>query len=120
MEKNPLQRAMEDWHLLQDDLMITKDQLREANDLNNKLLTEVDFLRSELDKVIVEKDRYQRYSVEMATRLSSIKEVITTAESDARMYALKPPIPSQAAELPEDDVRSVQGIISRLPVNAFQ
>lgn len=111
---------MEDWHLLQDDLMITKDQLRESSDLNSKLLAEVDFLRSELDKIIIERDRYQRYSVEITTRLSTIKEVITSVESESRIYALKPPVPLEGPELACEDVRSVQSIISRLPVNAFQ
>lgn len=117
---NPLREAMDGWEQMRADLMIAQDQVRELTSCNAQLLNEVDFLRSELSRRTIAGDRYQRYAVDLTTRLSIIKEAIIAAESASREYAMKPPVPDQTTEMPPEQVEEVQALISRLPQNAYQ
>ena len=118
--KNPMQQALEGWDLIQSELQIEKDSNKQLFSMNNKLLAEVDYLREKLDQVSTERDRYKTYAVEITTRLQGIKETILMAESGAREFAMKPPIPTAGTEIPAHEVQEVEQIVARLPQNAYQ
>ena len=118
--KNPMQQALENWDLIQSELKIAQDSLKEYVSLNSKLLAEVDYLREKLDSVSLERDRYKTYAVEITTRLQTIKETILAAESGAREYALRPPIPNAGAEMAAHEVKEVEALVARLPINTLR
>ncbi len=118
--QNPMREALENWERLQSDLMMAKDESRELNSCNSKLLAEVDYLREKLEQVSLERDRYKSYAIDITSRLSVIKDTIITAEAGAREYALKPPIPTQGAEMTPQEAQEVEQLVARLPVNALR
>lgn len=119
---NPLQKAMDGWDQMESDLMTAVDELRECKATQAHLLAEVDYLRSQIGKVTTERDRYQRYSIEISTRLSGIKETIAVAELASREFAMKPPVPmpQEGVAVPAGELKQLEEIISRLPQNAYQ
>jgi len=114
--------------VLQADLMIAQDQVRELTACNNQLLSEVDFLRSELNRTTTEANME---AVELRTELKSVAGVILTALKRGDLarkrvvseYAVKPsafePI-EEPSEPAAEKLIEVPEIISRLPPNAFQ
>lgn len=116
---NPIQEALQGWEEMKAQLGFSNDQVRELNNLNSKLMTEVDYLREQLAYVSSERDRYQRYTIEITTRLSTIKETILIAESGAREFALKPPIPKEKPQIPQEDVAEVERIVRNLPAASY-
>ena len=118
--QNPMKDALENWDRLQSDLNMANDQIKEMTSCNASLLAEVDYLRSRLDVVSVERDRYKNYSIEITTRLTGIKETILMAEMGAREFAMKPPVPTEAPKLSDGEVKEVESLVARLPPNALR
>jgi len=128
---NPMREALDGWEQMQADLMIAQDQVRELTACNNQLLSEVDFLRSELNRTTLSSTEANMEAVELRTELKSVAGVILTALKRGDLarkrvvseYAVKPPVfepieePSEPAA---EKLIEVPEIISRLPPNAFQ
>ena|ERR1700748_155538 len=115
-----LQKAIDDWHALEDENAYQTDQIKHLQDCLNRVNAELLYLKEELERLRQEKDRYQRYSVEVSTRLSTIKETIIIAESESRQYAMKPPVPNTEPDiLSINEFAELKDIVSRLPPNKF-
>lgn len=118
--QNPMREALENWERLQSDLNMATDSIKELNSCNSKLLAEVDYLREKLDSISVERDRYKSYSIDITTRLSTIKETILVAEAGSREFAMRPPVPAGDKKLTAEEITEVVELVARLPQNAYQ
>lgn len=94
---NPLQRAYDDYHIMENELLSAKDRMRSQDMTIVDLMRESDFTRSQLAKVTTERDRLQAYAIDLTTRLAVIGETIASARSAAMQFAIKP------ATSPADD-----------------
>jgi chromosome segregation ATPase len=119
-ERNPMRDALENWEILQSDNDAKDDQIRELTSCNANLLAEVDYLRQTMARLTSERDRYQRYAIELTTRLSTIRESIDQATAASREYAVKPPVPgyiSVGEAEAEKEAKEAADLIARLPQN---
>jgi hypothetical protein len=66
------------------------DEIKDLNRANDKLASENDMLREQLDKAQREKDFYQRHSMRLVTRLNDIEIIIGQALQEAKDAAYAP------------------------------
>ena len=116
LDRNPMRDALENWEILQSDNEAQADQIRELSSCNANLLAEVDYLRQTMRTLLSERDRYQRYAVELTTRLSGIRETIDQATAASREYAIKPPVPLDTG-ITEGEDSEITQLLARLPQN---
>lgn len=122
-EPNPLQRALDDYHLMEDELAAMRDQFTQSTSMNKDLLRENEWLRESYDKAVLDKNRLQQYAMDLTARLNVIQETIANAVSEARQYAVKPIVPTPDVATPEEKEDRIAEIVAalpeRLPVNTF-
>lgn len=96
--ENPLAEAMAQWPVLQANYAMVVDQLREADDLTQRLLLENESLRRENEHIRKttheqittlqrERNLLAAYGTEIRTELTVIREVIENAERKAMQQA---------------------------------
>ena len=124
---NPLQRALEDFHLMVDRVAALDDENRVLRSSNVDLMQENQMVREENLRLRGERDRLQAFSVNITTRMSVIKETIDGVVMESRQLAIKPVIPPQPDNAAEDQAEqeSARAMVAklpereRLPVNQF-
>ncbi len=126
--ENPLQRAYEDYHIMENELLAARDRMRAQDMTITDLMRESDFTRSQLAKVTTERDRLQAYAIDLTSRLAVIRETIDHAQSAAMQTAIKPAEAPAAAPVDKADESSVtvvraagiEPVAARgLPINKF-
>lgn len=107
---NPLQEAFSNYQQMEQQLRIVEDELRQCRDMNQDLMRESAFLRSELAKASDERDKYQRVAINLSTRAVMLREVAENLIAEAMRAGANPgsvegaPIVEGAANRAEREV----------------
>lgn len=127
--------AMEEWKRLTEINASLERQVKEYSELSNKLhaenvalkeqhRTQDEFYRQQIETLSDHRDRLQRGSVALLTRLRGIKEAIVAAEADANHEAITPKpdgenagLESAMAEVVRAERQSIEELAGKLPRN---
>ena len=118
-ERNPLQRALDDYHLMERELARANEQAGDMAANNQALVVEVNMLREELQRTDEDRLRLQAVAATLLGRLLAINDCIAGAvrasvTAGVEATAEKP----AAAAKPEEDLEQaaaeVQGILQRV------
>ena len=118
-EDNPLQKAMDDYLLMERELAQTKEHARDLTANNQALVVEVNMLREELQRTDEDRLRLQAVSSTLLGRLLAINDCIAGAVRASIKEGIEATAEKPAAtEEPEEDLEQaaaeVQGILQRV------
>lgn len=113
-EPNPLQKALDDYHLMETELAAARQQVREVTVDNHTLLAEVNMLREELQRADADRLRLQAISSTLLGRLLAINDTI----GGAVRASIKAGIEATAEVKPDPDLEKAgaeaQAILQRV------
>ena len=106
------------------EVMLIKDQLREANTLNEALSYKVDFLTSEVARITASREQYERVSIRVATFAEScanvaIKQLQDLQEEIKAAAFAKVPGAVQTASAPRQEA-GIDNAITAMEIEAEQ
>ncbi|GAC1325899.1 MAG: hypothetical protein NVSMB28_21310 [Collimonas sp.] len=123
---NPIQQALEDYTILQNENEVLRLSETQLKDMNVGLLQENKILHERLREVEAERDTLKNYAYELVARLDVIVETITSAKAHSRKMALhkEPDVEKSETTIEhndgiENEVRDLVAETTRIPINRF-
>ena len=88
IDVDQIARALDEVHFLQEDKAALEEQIREMRSMCNEMRLRNEWYEQENERVRIERDKYQAFSVNLVTRLQVMGESVNKAVEEAGRHAI--------------------------------